>query len=134
MELDKELDQAEGQQPLLPEQLRSVDEQPFRPVDTGLDREDGYSSQLVREAGAEEGEIAEIYVELPPMAGNLSPRMTVRQEGVAEASVQALNIDTVTKGVEGFKPGRGKGVRARIPSDRQLRSATSSYNSFQVLS
>ncbi|XP_027060814.2 uncharacterized protein [Coffea arabica] len=109
MELDKELDQAEGQQPLLPEQLGSVDEQPFRPVDTGLDREDGYSSQLVREAGAEEGEIAEIYVELPPMAGNLSPRMTVRQEGVAEASVQALNIDTVTKGVEGFKPGRGKG-------------------------
>ena len=83
--------------------------------------------------GVEEGEIAEVYVELPIAAGSLSPRMVVRQDNVMESSVQALNIDQVTNGVQGIKQGRGKGGRVRIPSDRQLRSATPTYNSFQVL-
>ena len=133
LELDKEPDQGNRQQLLQPKQREIGDEQPAQLPDTSLDRIDGHASQLDRVDGTEEGEIAEVYVELPLVAGNLSPRMIVRQEDIAEPSVQALNIDTVTNGVQGIRKGQGKCVRARFPSDRQLRSATPTYNSFQVL-
>ncbi|XP_071918841.1 uncharacterized protein [Coffea arabica] len=68
---------------------------------------------------------------LSPVAGNLSPRLVVRQERVGESVVVALNIDQSQAVERDAKQARGKGVRARIPSDRQLRSATSSHNSFQ---
>ena len=85
------------------------------------------------EDGGEEGEIAEGAVELPIMVGNLSPRMLVRHERIVESSVQALSIVHANNDVQNIQQVRGKGVRVRFPSDRQLRSTTSTYNSFQVL-
>lgn len=76
----------------------------------------------------------EVGVELPIVTGNLSPRMAVRQEKLLESPVMALNIDQSVAVDQGFKQARGKDVRARFPSDRQLQTVTSSHNSFQVLS
>ncbi|XP_027098892.2 uncharacterized protein [Coffea arabica] len=74
----------------------------------------------------------DVDIGLSPVAGNLSPRLVVRQERVGESAVVALNIDQSQAVERDAKQARGKGVRARIPSDRQLRSATSSHNSFQA--
>ena len=78
--------------------------------------------------------LEEADAELPKIAGNLSPRLIVRQERSRESSVRALNIDQLEAVERDVKQARGKGMRTRFPSDRQFRSVTSSHNSFQVLS
>ena len=75
-----------------------------------------------------------VAAELPSIAGNLSPRVMGRQEQPLESLVVKLNVDQSVAVEHGFRQTRRRGVRARLPSDRQLRSATSSQNSFQVLS
>ena len=67
---------------------------------------------------------------LSNIVGNLSSRMVVQQARVMESSVSVLNIDQSVVTARDFKQARGKGVRAHFPSDRQLRYATSSHNSF----
>ena len=94
-------------------------------------------SLVVDLSGREEvphDEQGDIDIELSTVAGNLSPRLVDRQQRVGESAVVALNIDQSQAVERESKQARGKGVRARIPSDRQLRSATSSHNPFQVLS
>ncbi|XP_071921792.1 uncharacterized protein [Coffea arabica] len=71
-------------------------------------------------------------IELPTTAGNLSPRLLGSQELPLESLVVQLNVDQSVAVEHGFRQARGKGVRARLPSDRQLQSATSSQNSFQA--
>ena len=67
-------------------------------------------------------------------AGNLSPRLVIPREKSAEPSIHTLNIDQSVGVQMDCRQDRVKGVRAGFPSDRQLRSATSSQNSFQVFS
>lgn len=68
------------------------------------------------------------------VAGNLSPRLVVPPQQLLESSTDALNIDQSKRDDHEFRQMRGKGVRARFTSDRQLRSETSSKNSFHALS
>lgn len=75
-----------------------------------------------------------VELELPLVAGNLSPKMVVSQKNSLDYPVMALNIDQSVVIERGFKQARGKGVQARFPSDKQIRSATSFHNSFQILS
>lgn len=72
--------------------------------------------------------------QMPTNAGNLSPRIGVLQEKLLESSMNGLNIDQIGEAGGDFRQPHRKGMRAPIPSDRQLRSQTSSKNSFQVLS
>ena len=67
-------------------------------------------------------------VDLPIIARNLFPRLVVPRERLLESSIHILNIDQSV--VAACDLTRGKGVRACFLSDRQLRSATSSQNSF----
>ena len=65
--------------------------------------------------------------------GNLSPRPRSHGERDA-ASLLHVNVDQCLALEQGYKQVKGKGTRAVRPSDRQLRSvSTSSKNSFQVL-
>ena len=73
-------------------------------------------------------------VALPTNVGNLSPRLVIPREKSAEPSIHTLNIDQSVGVQMDCRQDRVKGVRAGFPSDRQLRSATSSQNSFQVFS
>ncbi|XP_071929043.1 uncharacterized protein [Coffea arabica] len=70
-------------------------------------------------------------VALPTTAGNLSPRLVVTSERSVEPSINTLNIDQSVAMERDCRQEKVKGVRAYFPSDRQLRSATSSHNSFQ---
>nr|XP_027103170.1 uncharacterized protein LOC113724469 [Coffea arabica] len=64
------------------------------------------------------------------VAGNLSPRLVVLPQKLLESSRPSLNIDQSQMADREFRQMQGKGVRARFPSNRQLRSETSSKNSF----
>ena len=68
------------------------------------------------------------------VAGNLSPRLVVLPQKLLEFSRPSLNIDQSQMADREFRQMQGKGVRARFPFDRQLRSETSSKNSFHALS
>ena len=70
-------------------------------------------------------------------AGNLSPRDTALKEGmcVVEASQSSEHPRQVLDDAFKVVTGKSKGVRARFPSDRELRFAVrASHNSFQPLS
>ncbi|XP_027081100.2 uncharacterized protein [Coffea arabica] len=56
------------------------------------------------------------------VAGNLSPRLVVPPQQQLESSSDALNIDQPQRDDREFRQMRGKGVRARFTSDRQLSS------------
>lgn len=85
----------------------------------GVDNEDSTSNEV--------DEVA-----LPIIAGNLSPRLVVTRERSVEPSIHTLNIDQSVVVERDRQQKRVKGVRACFPSDRQLCSATSSHDSFQV--
>ncbi|XP_027156449.1 uncharacterized protein LOC113757288 [Coffea eugenioides] len=70
-------------------------------------------------------------VELPLVAGNLSLRMVAMGKRDSASTMEELNIESLDwKDKRGTK---GKGLRARFQSDRQLRSSIFLKNSFQVL-
>nr|XP_027108979.1 uncharacterized protein LOC113728817 [Coffea arabica] len=70
---------------------------------------------------------------LPTTAGNLSPRLVETSERSVEPSINTLNIDQSIAMERDCRQEKVKGVRAYFPSDRQLRSTTSSHNSFQFV-
>lgn len=73
-------------------------------------------------------------VELPLVAGNLSPRFRRGQDAMVDSSVLQLNVDQSMELESRLRQGKKKGVRATFPSDRQLWSSTHSSNSFLPLS
>ena len=77
--------------------------------------------------------VDEIVIELPLVAGNLSPRFVVMLEENLDNSLMGLNINSVGGNAKNGRKARGKGLRAQLQADRQFRSTTSLNNSFQVL-
>ena len=71
--------------------------------------------------------------ELPWATRNLSPRLSRSHGPAMDLSLLELNIDQATELEQGFTQVKVKGMRAKFPSDRQLRSSTSSQNSFNAL-
>ena len=82
------------------------------PIDTNMDTDEGMA------------------IHLPCVAGNLSPRISPENESTS--LVVELNIDHAG-GLHDFTKPRGWGARIRQPSNRKLRSATSTHNSDQDL-
>ncbi|XP_027152118.1 uncharacterized protein LOC113752185 [Coffea eugenioides] len=67
-------------------------------------------------------------------AGNLSPRPSSCHGELAASSLEALNVDQSQALEPVIKLGKSKGIRVILPSDRQLRStSTSSKNGFQLV-
>ena len=70
---------------------------------------------------------------MPRVARNLSPRIG-RLPGCPEVHLlMALNVDQAMEIEKGCTQVNSKGIHAKFPSDRQLRSSTSSQNMFNVL-
>ncbi|XP_027060834.1 uncharacterized protein [Coffea arabica] len=70
-------------------------------------------------------------MELPQVAGNLSPRFVFRRETSPNTSLVELNVDPLVEEVKSGKRRKGKGLRARFKSDRQLRSLNTNISSSQ---
>lgn len=110
----------------------------------GAARVDGGTSAALKEVGEDIGHVnvadegadadAHIVVELPGVAGNLSPRMGMTMERVQGSMLLELNIDQSAVLEQGVNKSKMKGIRVRFPSDRQLHSTTFSHNSFSSLS
>ena len=100
-----------------------------RPGVAGLD-----GCEVGGEMGCDECPVEPAKVgELPSIAGNLSPRLARLCERPSVSAVMTIHVDQSADLEEAFSQVKTKGIRARFPSDRLLRSTTSSHNSFTAL-
>ena len=85
-----------------------------------------------------EGEDHDIAADLPSSAGCLSPRIPGSHVGVPGCSkslLEPMNIDQLAVLEQDIQPTRSRAIRAKFPSDRELRSVKqNSQNSFHCLS